>query len=149
MKFGNQDYKRTLDYIESRNDFNFDNMSYFGYSWGSTTSNYLLAIDDRIKAAVLCVGGLMMQKSKKEVEAHYYVRRIKTPILHIIGKEDGIFGYEESYKPWRKLIGTTKDKLKLIELDNVGHGLPWDTIIKHHSNWIKKHTFNYKNLNNC
>jgi pimeloyl-ACP methyl ester carboxylesterase len=99
-----------------------------------------LAIDDRIKAAVLCVGGLMMQKSKKEVEAHYYVRRIKTPILHIVGKEDGIFGFEESYKPWKELIGTAKDKLKLIELDNVGHGLPWDTIRKHHSNWIKAHT---------
>ena len=141
IKIG-QDYKRSLDYIESRNDFNFDNMSYFGYSWGSTTSNYLLAIDDRIKAAVICVGGLMLQKSKKEIEAHYYVRRIKTPILHIIGKEDGIFGYEENYKPWRKLIGTPKDKLKLIELDNVGHGLPWDTIIKHHSNWVKTHTLN-------
>lgn len=141
IKIG-QDYKRSLDYIESRNDFNFDNMSYFGYSWGSTTSNYLLAIDDRIKSAVLCVGGLMLQKSKKEVEAHYYVRRIKTPILHIIGKEDGIFGYEENYKPWKKLIGTPKNKLKLIELDDVGHGLPWDTIIKHHSNWIKTHTLN-------
>ena len=139
IKIG-QDYKRTLDYIESRNDFNFNKMSYFGYSWGSTTSNYLLAIDDRIKAAVICVGGLMLQKSKKEVEAHYYIRRIKTPILHIIGKEDGIFGYEENYKPWKKLIGTPKDKLKLIELENVGHGLPWDTIIKHHSNWIKAHT---------
>ena len=139
IKIG-QDYKRSLDYIESRNDFNFENLSYFGYSWGSTTSNYLLAIDDRIKAAVLCVGGLMMQKSKKEVEAHYYVRRIKTPILHIVGKEDGIFGFEESYKPWKELIGTSKDKLKLIELDNVGHGLPWDTIRKHHSNWIKVHT---------
>ena len=141
IKIG-QDYKRTLDYIESRNDFDFSKMSYFGYSWGSTTSNYLLAIDDRIKAAVICVGGLMLQKSKKEVEAHYYVRRIKTPILHVIGKEDGIFGYEENYKPWKKLIGTPKDKLKLIELDNVGHGLPWDTIIKHHSNWIKAHTTN-------
>ncbi len=141
IKIG-QDYKRTLDYIESRNDFDFSKMSYFGYSWGSTTSNYLLAIDDRIKAAVICVGGLMLQKSKKEVEAHYYVRRIKTPILHIIGKEDGIFGYEENYKPWKKLIGTPKDKLKLIELDNVGHGLPRDTIIKHHSNWIKAHTTN-------
>ena len=139
IKIG-QDYKRSIDYIESRNDFNFENLSYFGYSWGSTTSNYLLAIDDRIKAAVLCVGGLMMQKSKKEVEAHYYVRRIKTPILHIVGKEDGIFGFEESYKPWKELIGTAKDKLKLIELDNVGHGLPWDTIRKHHSNWIKAHT---------
>ncbi len=141
IKIG-QDYKRALDYIESRNDFNFDNMSYFGYSWGSTTSNYLLAIDDRIKVAIICVGGLMLQKSKKEVEAHYYVRRIKTPILHIIGKEDGIFGYEKNYKPWKKLIGTPKEKLKLIELDDVGHGLPWDTIIKHHSNWIKVNTIN-------
>ena len=141
IKIG-QDYKRSLDYIESRNDFNFDNMSYFGYSWGSTTSNYLLAIDDRIKAAVICVGGLMLQKSRKEVEAHYYIRRINTPILHIIGKEDGIFGYEENYKPWKKFIGTPKDKLKLIELENVGHGLPWDTIIKHHSNWIKTNTIN-------
>lgn len=141
IKIG-QDYKRSLDYIESRNDFDFSNMSYFGYSWGSTTSNYLLAIDERIKAAVICVGGLMLQKSKREVEAHYYIRRINVPILHIIGKEDGIFGYEENYKPWKKLIGTPKEKLKLIELDNVGHGLPWDTIVKHHSNWIKTHTIN-------
>tara|TARA_Y100001980_G_C14543874_1_gene322795 strand:+ start:55 stop:2316 length:2262 start_codon:yes stop_codon:yes gene_type:complete len=141
IKIG-QDYKRSLDYIQSRNDFNFNNMSYFGYSWGSTTSNYLLAIDDRVKAAVICVGGLMLQKSKKEIEAHLYIRRIKVPILHIIGKEDGIFGFEENYKPWKKLIGTPKEKLKLIELDNVGHGLPWDTIVKHHSKWIKIHTSN-------
>ena len=113
IKIG-QDFRRSIDYIESRKDFNFNNLSYFGGSWGSTTSNYLLAIDDRIKAAVLCVGGLMMQKSKKEVEAHYYIRRIKTPILHIVGKEDGIFGFEESYKPWKELIGTPKNKLKLI-----------------------------------
>ena len=139
IKIG-KDYKKSLDYIESRNDFNFDSMSYFGYSWGSTTSNYLLAIDDRIKSAVLCVGGLMIQKSKKEIEAHYYVRRIKTPILHIVGKEDGIFGYEENYKPWKKLIGTSSEKLKTIELENVGHGLPWDTIIKHQSDWIKRHS---------
>jgi len=82
IKIG-QDYKRSLDYIESRTDFNFNNLSYYGYSWGSTTSNYLLAIDNRIKSAFICAGGLMMQKSKKEIEAHYYVRRIKTPVFHI------------------------------------------------------------------
>ena len=139
IKIG-KDYKKTLDYIESRNDFNFNSLSYFGYSWGSTTSNYLLAIDDRIKSAVLCVGGLMIQKSKKEIEAHYFIRRIKTPILHIIGKQDGIFGFEENYKPWKKLIGTSKEKLKTIELENVGHGLPWDTIVNHQSKWIKTHS---------
>ena len=137
IKIG-QDFKRSIDYIESRSDFNIENLSYFGYSWGSTTSNYLLAIDDRVKSAFLCVGGVMSQKSKPEVEAHYYLRRIKTPIFHVIGKVDGIFSYEKSFKPWKNLIGTDTDKLKTLELDDFGHGIPWDTIIKYQANWYKK-----------
>jgi len=138
VKIG-QDFKRSIDYIESRNDFNSKNLSYYGYSWGSTTSNYLLAIDDRVKSAFILVGGLMMQKSKKEIEAHYYLRRIKTPVFHIIGKQDGIFGYKESYLPWKNLIGTPEKDLKLLEYDEFGHGIPIDTIIKYQSNWAKKY----------
>ena len=134
-----QDFKRSIDYIESRNDFKIGNLSYFGYSWGSTTSNYLLAIDNRIKSAFICVGGLMMQKSKKEVEAHYYLRRIKVPILHIAGKLDGIFGYDETFVPWKNLVGTEEKDLKIIELENIGHGIPNDTIIKYHQNWIENY----------
>ena len=141
IKIG-QDFRRSIDYIESRKDFNFNNLSYFGGSWGSTTSNYLLAIDERVKSAFLLVGGLMMQKSKNEVEAHYYLRRIKTPILHIIGKLDGIFGYEESYLPWKNLVGTEPENLKTIEYDNFGHGIPKDTIIKYHQSWIEKYSTN-------
>ena len=137
IKIG-KDFKRSIDYIESRNDFKFENLFYYGYSWGSTTSNYLLAIDDRVKAAFILVGGLMMQKSKKEIEAHYYVRRIKTPIFHIIGKQDGIFGYKESYLPWKELIGTPKENLKVIIYDELGHGIPRDTIIKYQANWYKQ-----------
>ena len=80
----------------------------------------------------------MMQKSKKEIEAHYYVRRIKTPIFHIIGKQDGIFGYKESYLPWKELIGTPKENLKVIVYDELGHGIPRDTIIKYQANWYKQ-----------
>ena len=84
----------------------------------------------------------MMQKSKNEVEAHYYLRRIKTPILHIIGKLDGIFGYGESYLPWKNLVGTEPENLKTIEYDNFGHGIPKDTIIKYHQSWIEKYSTN-------
>ena len=138
VKIG-QDYKRSIDYIESRNDFKSNNLSYYGYSWGSTTSNYLLAIDNRIKSAFICAGGLMMQKSKKEIEAHYYVRRIKTPVFHITGKLDGIFG-PEAYLPWKKLIGTPSKDLMTIEYNEYGHGIPKDTIIKYHADWIKKYS---------
>ena len=81
----------------------------------------------------------MLQKSRKEIEAHLYLRRIKIPILHIVGKLDGIFEYEDSFLPWNKLIGTPKkDKLNIV-LDNAGHGLPKDVIIENHLEFLKKY----------
>tara|TARA_A100001015_G_scaffold246138_1_gene282418 strand:- start:400 stop:2658 length:2259 start_codon:yes stop_codon:yes gene_type:complete len=138
IKIG-KDFKRSIDYIDSRNDLISENLSYFGYSWGSIISNILLAIDDRIKSAFICVGGLPPQKSKKEVEAHYFLRRIKTPIFHIVGKTDGIFGNEQAFKPWKELVGTKTENLKIIELENVGHGIPGDMILSNHVNWIRKY----------
>ena len=89
IKIG-KDFKRIVDFLETRNNLDFKKLSYYGYSWGSVTSNILLAIEKRIKSAVICVGGLMLQKSRKEIESHLYIRRIKIPILHIVGKLDDI-----------------------------------------------------------
>ena len=138
LKIG-KDFKRVIDYIETRNEFDISRLSYQGYSWGSVSSNYLLAIDERVKSASIFVGGLMLQKSKKEIEPHIYLRRIKIPILHIVGKSDGFFDHEKSFKPWNKLIGTPeKDKMNII-LENTGHGLPKDTIIKYQLEFLKKY----------
>ena len=138
LKIG-KDFKRVIDYIKTRNEFDISRLSYQGYSWGSVSSNYLLAIDERVKSASIFVGGLMLQKSKKEIEPHIYLRRIKIPILHIVGKSDGFFDHEKSFKPWNKLIGTPeKDKTNII-LENTGHGLPKDTIIKYQLEFLKKY----------
>ena len=138
IKIG-KDFKRVIDFLETKENLDIKSLSYYGYSWGSVTSNILLAIDDRVKSAALCVGGLMLQKSRKEIEAHLYLRRIKIPILHIVGKLDGIFEYEDSFLPWNKLIGTPKkDKLNIV-LDNAGHGLPKDVIIENHLEFLKKY----------
>ena len=110
-----------------------------GYSWGSVTSNILLAIDDRVKSATLFVGGLMLQKSRKEIESHLYIRRIKIPILHIVGKLDGIFEYEDSFLPWNKLIGTPEKDKHIITLEKIGHGLPKDIMIKNQLEFLKKY----------
>ena len=138
IKIG-KDFKRVIDFLETKENLDIKSLSYYGYSWGSVTSNILLAIDDRVKSAAICVGGLMLQKSRKEIEAHLYLRRIKIPILHIVGKLDGIFEYEDSFLPWNKLIGTPKkDKLNIV-LDNAGHGLPKDVIIENHLEFLKKY----------
>ena len=141
IKMG-MDYKRSLDYIETRNDFNFKNLSYYGYSLGSRYANYLLAIDLRVKSAFICSGGLRMQKPKKEIDEHYYLRRVKTPIFHIVGKLDGTLGYEDIFIPWKKLVGTNKENLITLELEGTGHGIPRDTIIKYHQSWIEKYSKN-------
>lgn len=141
VKWG-QDYKRSLDYLETRKDFKFKNLSYYGYSLGSRYANIFLAIDNRVKSAFLVVGGLRMQRSKKEIDEHYYLRRVKTPIFHIVGKLDATLGYEDVYLPWKKLVGTDLKDLRTLELEDFGHGIPKDTIVKYHKNWIEKYSTN-------
>ena len=138
IKIG-KDFKRIVDFLETRNNFDFKKLSYYGYSWGSVTSNILLAIEKRVKSAVICVGGLMLQKSRKEIESHLYIRRIKIPILHIVGKLDGIFEFEESFLPWNELVGTPEKDKNIIILDNIGHGIPRDIRMKNHLKFLKKY----------
>ena len=140
IKIG-KDFKRVIDYLETREDLDTKKLSYMGYSWGSVTSNILLAIDDRIKSAAIFIGGLMLQKSRKEIEAHFYLRRIKIPILHIVGKLDGIFEYEDSFLPWNKLIGTPEEDKFIIAIDKGGHGdgISQDIIINNHLELLKKY----------
>ena len=118
VKIG-KDFKRSIDYIETRNDMNIKNLSYMGYSWGAITSSILLAIDERVKSAFLAAGGIQLPKGKKEISPALFARRVNVPIMHIYGKSDGFFTYDDSFKPWKKLIGTKAEDLQVIELDDV------------------------------
>ena len=79
-------------------------------------SNILLAIDNRVKSAFICAGGLQVQKSKTEVEPAYFTRRITIPVMHITGKNDGIFDYENSQIRMQMLLGTPKTDQEMIVL---------------------------------
>ncbi len=135
-----KDYKTVIDYLETRNDFNFNNLSYYGSSMGANYSNWMLAIDDRVKSAFLLVGGVNTSPQAKEIDQHNYTRRIKTPIFHIVGKLDPVVSYEKAFLPWKKIIGTPKKDLRLIEMEGVGHYVPRDTIYAYHKNWIEKYS---------
>mgnify|MGYP001284559626 CR=1 FL=1 len=139
LTFIGMDFKRVIDYIESRSVFDSSKLSYLGESWGAVTSNILLAIDNRIKTAAIIAGGLMPPFSKKEIEAHVYLRRIKIPIMHLVGKLDGVFEYNKSFLPWNKLIGTPKKDKMIIVLEDTSHIVPEDLIIKNHLEFLKKY----------
>ena len=137
IKIG-KDFRRSIDFIESRNEFDIKYLSYKGYSWGSIMSNILLAIDTRVKSAFICAGGLQVQKSKPEVEPAYFTRRITIPVMHITGKNDGIFDYENSQIPMQMLLGTPTKDQEMIVLEGVGHSIPKDIRIKNHLRWLNK-----------
>ena len=61
--------------------------------------------------------------------------------MHIYGKSDGFFTYDDSFKPWKKLIGTKAEDLQVIELDDVGHGIPKDIVIKNQSIIYEAYSF--------
>ena len=140
IKIG-KDYKRSIDFIESRNEFDINDLSYMGYSWGSIMSNILLAIDDRVKFAFICAGGLQVQKSKQEIDAALFTRRINIPVMHITGKNDGIFDYKNSQLPMQKLLGTPLEDQEMIVLEGVGHIIPKEIRIDNHLRWLKKYTY--------
>ena len=102
-------------------------------------SNILLAIDTRVKSAFICAGGLQVQKSKPEIDPAIYARRVYIPVMHITGKNDGIFDFENSQLPMQKLLGTPAKDLEMIVLEGVGHAIPKDIRIKNHLRWLKKY----------
>ena len=133
-----KDYKRAIDYIESREDMDISKLSYYGISWGGSIANILLAIDDRVKNSVLYVAGIEFQTCKKEVDKFYYTSRITIPVLMLNGKFDHFFPLETSQIPMFKLLGTPNEDKKHYVYET-GHYVPRDELIKLHLEWLQKY----------
>src|SRR6185295_17935846 len=64
-----QDLRRTLDYVETRDDIDSTKIGYFGLSLGGGLAPIMLAGEPRLKTAVLMGAGLVPAKSESEAEA--------------------------------------------------------------------------------
>jgi dienelactone hydrolase len=64
-----QDFRRTLDYLETRPDFNRAKLAYIGTSRGAALAPLVLAMENRVKAAVLLDGGIYLEGPPSEVDA--------------------------------------------------------------------------------
>jgi len=136
-----KEFKKTIDYIELREDLDIEYLSYYGVSWGGYMANILLAIDERVKAAVLNVAGLCFQETYEEIESYLYTPRIKCPIIMLNGKYDVFFPMETSQKPMYDLIGTETEHKKHYVYPS-GHYVPKKELIAEHLNWLNKYLKN-------
>jgi dienelactone hydrolase len=99
------DARRTLDYLETRSDIDAGRLSYFGLSWGAQLGPITMALEPRIKAGILLMGGLFSSTSAPEVDSFNFAPRVRTPILMLNGDQDHIFPLQTSQQPLFQALG--------------------------------------------
>ena len=132
-----KDLGRTIDYLETRGDIDHSRLAYYGVSWGGSMIQ-LLAIENRLRAAVLVAGGVYATRSRPEVDAVNFAPRVWLPVLMINGRSDFVFPPQTSQEPLFRALGTDAAAKRRVVFDTnhmpVQHDLFRETL-----NWFDRH----------
>jgi hypothetical protein len=80
-----QDLGRTIDYLGTRSDIDMKHIGYYGRSFGASMPLPLLALEPRLRVAVLHSAGFTYRRLPAEMDAVNYVSRIRMPVLMMTG----------------------------------------------------------------
>jgi dienelactone hydrolase/predicted Ser/Thr protein kinase len=133
-----KDFRRSVDYLETRSDIDGEKLAYCGYSWGGVMGNIIPAVDGRVKASVLVLGGLPPWKSRPGADEINYVARVKIPTLMLNGKYDFTLPLETYVKPMYELLGTP-DQHKVLKVYETDHFIPRNEVIKETLAWLDRY----------
>ena len=133
-----KDLGRTIDYLETRRDIDTGRMAYLGFSLGATVGPALLAVDKRLRAAILSCGGLPLRYDLPEVDRFNYAPRVHIPVLMLNGRYDDYFPVEASQLPLFRLLGTpVRDKRHVLY--DAGDDLPHKEEVRESLDWLDKY----------
>jgi len=134
-----KDFRRCLDYLETRPDFDHQRTAYFGFSWGGHLGMIIPAVEPRINANILYLGGFYATSAAlPEAHAVNYISRVRTPTLMLNGKYDIGFPLETNVRPAFKLLGTPEKDKKLVVYDS-DHYVPKKELIKESLDWLDRY----------
>jgi eukaryotic-like serine/threonine-protein kinase len=132
-----KDFRRSIDYLETRSDIDSKKLAYLGFSWGGIYGAIIPAIEERLKVSILNGGG-MWGNTRPEVDGINYVTRVKVPTLMLNGRYDMTFPFELTVKPMFDLLGTPAADKRLILYDT-DHIIPLTEYIKETLAWLDKY----------
>jgi formylglycine-generating enzyme required for sulfatase activity/dienelactone hydrolase len=132
-----KDFKRSIDFLETREDIDNQKLAYYGLSLGGFLGAIIPAVEERLQTTIILGGGLG-EFGRPEAHQINYVTRVKTPTLMLNGKHDTVYPYETSIKPMFDLLGTPDEhkKLKLYETDHIP---PINDSIKEILAWLDRY----------
>ena len=117
------DLRRSVDYLETREDIQADRVAFCGNSLGARMAPLFLAIEDRFRAALLLSGGFMLDPDSAlapQVDEVNYAPRVTVPVLMVNGRYDFTFPLDRSQIPLFQALGTPESDKKHVLFDR-GH----------------------------
>jgi len=132
-----KDLRRSIDYLETREDIDSERLAYYGMSWGGNLGAIIPAVEERFKASVLVAAGLL-GTGRPEVSDLTYVTRVRTPTLILNGRYDVFFPPETSSQPLLDLLATPQQDKRLI-LYETDHIPPRTEYIKETLAWLDEY----------
>ena len=128
------DYRRAIDYLETRSDINSGKIGVIGYSMGGNLTFLLTAVEPRIKSAVACVTPVINCQLCGDA-AHNFAKEIgNRPFLMLMGRLDQLYSKDDAQQLYNLIPGPIKE---LVFYDT-GHQLPPEYTTKA-ANWHKEH----------
>jgi eukaryotic-like serine/threonine-protein kinase len=137
----NRDLGITIDYLQSRADIDASRAGFLGFSNGAVYNVGMLAVEPRIKAAVLLSGGISARAENIHpmLDLANYAPRIKVPVLMINGRFDHILPYERSQRRLFELLGTPADRKSHIVYEGGHFAYPPNSVARDTSNWFDRY----------
>jgi dienelactone hydrolase len=134
-----KDLRACIDYLADREDLDSAKVGFFGLSFGGLTAPIVLAVEPRIVAAVVAIGGLYDGvRFMPEIDPINFVPRVTTPILMMNGRHDIVFNYETEQLPMYELLGTSSEE-KHHHLVESAHSVPREDYIRETLAWFDKY----------
>ena len=118
------DYRRGLDYLDTRDDIDMDRIGIVGYSMGGFHSVALTAVDARINASVGCVVPVAWREDPILDPANYMRSIGKRPFMMVQGKKDSLCNEAQSNELYAYL---EHEETRLLLYDSE-HRLPVDYV---------------------
>ena len=133
-----KDFRRCVDYLETRPDFDRQKIAFCGASWGGIVGAIIPAVEPRVRANLLLLGGFEANYALPEAQGLNYISRIKVPTLMLNGRLDLIFPLETCVRPAFNLLGTPEEDKRLVLYDTE-HSLPKDELGRESVAWLDKY----------